>query len=121
MMLSKTDIKLLESRGHDKKAFLRFDKQGYAKLQNRKGCCVFYDADKSACQVYTDRPLGCHIYPVVQSEEEGIVIDELCPMKKTVTGVEMTEKGKEVIQLLEIIDREAKERTRRPRRRLYPE
>jgi Fe-S-cluster containining protein len=82
---------------------------------------VFYDADKGACQVYTDRPVGCYIYPVVQSEEEGIIIDGLCPVKETVTDAEMTGKGKEVIQLLETIDRDAKERTRRTRRRLYPE
>jgi Fe-S-cluster containining protein len=112
MMLSKTDIQLLKSRGHNKKVFLRLDKQGYAKLQNRRGCCVFYDADKSLCRVYADRPQGCHIYPVVHSEEEGIVVDGLCPMKTTVTGAEMVGKGKEVIRLLKTIDREAKERTR---------
>jgi len=112
MMLSKTDIELLESKGHNKKAFLRFDRKGYAKLRNRKGHCVFYDADKSACQVYVDRPQGCHIYPVIQSEEEGIIVDGLCPMNTTVTGVEMTAKGKEVIRLLKTIDREAKERIR---------
>jgi len=61
------------------------------------------------------------ISTLVQSEEEGIIIDELCPVKKTVTDAEMTGKGKEVIRLLETIDREAKERTRRTRRRLYPE
>lgn len=112
MMLSKADIELLESKGHNRKAFLRFDRQGYAKLRNREGYCVFYDADKSACRVYVDRPQGCHIYPVVHSEEEGIIVDGLCPMKTTVTGVEMTGKGKEVIRLLKTIDREAKERTR---------
>lgn len=119
MMLSETDIELLESRGHNKKAFLRFDKQGYARLQNRKGCCVFYDADKSACRVYADRPQGCHIYPVVYSEEKGIMVDGLCPMKTTVTGIEMTRKGKQVIRLLKTVDREAKERTRRAQRGLH--
>ena len=112
MMLSKADVQLLGSRGHNKNEFLHLDKQGYAKLQNRKGCCVFYDEDKSSCRVYADRPQGCHIYPVVHSEEDGIIVDELCPMKTTVTGAEMAGKGKEVIRLLKIIDREAKERTR---------
>ena len=112
MMLATSDIELLESRGLSKKTFLRVDKQGYAKLRNRKEYCVFYDADKTACRVYRDRPKGCQIYPVVHSEEEGIIVDGLCPMKTTVTGVEMTGKGKEVIRLLKTIDREAKERTR---------
>jgi len=115
-MLSKNDIELLESRDHDKRTFLRFDTHGYAKLQNRKGCCVFYDADKGACRVYADRPQGCHIYPVVHSEEEGTMVDSLCPMKTTVTDAEMTRKGKEVTRLLKTIDREAKERTRRASR-----
>jgi Fe-S-cluster containining protein len=110
-VLSKTDIQLLEGRGHDKKVFLCLDKQGYAKLQNRKGCCIFYDADKSSCRVYADSPQGCHVYPVVYSEEEGIIVDGLCPMKTTVTGAEMIRKGREVIRLLKTMDREAKERT----------
>jgi Fe-S-cluster containining protein len=112
MMLSKADIELLESKGHNKKAFLRFDKHGYAKLRNREDCCVFYDADVSVCRVYVDRPQGCHIYPVVHSEEEDIIVDGLCPMKTTVTDVEITAKGREVIRLLKTIDREAKERAR---------
>jgi len=110
-VLSKTDIQLLEGRGDDKKVFLCLDKQGYAKLQNRKGCCIFYDADKSSCRVYADSPQGCHVYPVVYSEEEGIIVDGLCPMKTTVTGAEMIRKGREVIRLLKTMDREAKERT----------
>ena len=112
MMLSKGDIALLERKGHNKKAFLRLDKQGYARLRNRKGSCVFYDTDKNACRVYADRPQGCHIYPVIYSEEEGIIVDDLCPMKTTITNVERTRKGKEVIQLLITIDREANERNR---------
>ncbi len=111
MMLSKTDIQLLESKGYNKSVFLRLDKQGYTKLQNRKGYCVFYDSGRSSCRVYADRPQGCHIYPVVYGEEEGIMVDGLCPMKTTVTDGEMVGKGKEVIRLLKTIDREAKERT----------
>ena len=92
--------------------FLRLDKQGYAKLQNRKGCCAFFYVGKSSCRVYADRPQGCHIYPVVHSEEEGIAVDGLCPMRTTVTGAEMVGKGKGVIRPLKTIDREAKERPR---------
>jgi uncharacterized protein len=111
MMLSKKDIRILESRGHSKKTFLRIDKQGYAKLKNRKGHCIFFDANKIACLVYADRPRGCRVYPVIVSEDEGIIVDGLCPMRKTITATELNLKGKEVKRLLKTIDREARERT----------
>lgn len=110
MMLSNSDIKLLESRGHKRETFLRIDKKGYAILKNRDGHCVFFDPERNACSAYLDRPRGCRVYPVVFSEDEGVVVDVLCPMGKTVSATEINANGKEVKQLLKIIDREARKR-----------
>ena len=111
MLLSEEDTQLLEKTGHDRHKFVRYDEHGYARLRNRKGYCVFYDAERRRCRVYRHRPLGCRIYPTVYSEEDGTIADELCPMSRTVLQAELDRNGKKVIRLLERIDLEAATRT----------
>lgn len=110
MLLSKADINRLEKAGHNKSSFVRFDKKGYAKLRNHQGYCVFYDVEKLRCKVYRHRPLGCRLYPVIYSEEDGLIVDHLCPEKDSVSTRELEEKGREVIKLLKRIDSEAEKR-----------
>ena len=110
MLLSREDIERLERKGYSKKFFVRFDREGYAKLRNRHGHCVFYDAEKQRCKVYTDRPLGCRLYPVIYDDTKGIVVDNICPAQGSLNGKKIERKGKEVVKLLEKIDAEAKRR-----------
>ena len=109
-MLSNADVERLEGLGYDRQNFTRYDKHGFAKLRNRRGFCVFYDAVKRRCTIYEHRPEGCRIYPVVYSEQEGIVVDDLCPMKTTVSEAELKRKGRKVVALLQKIGNEATSR-----------
>jgi len=79
-------------------------------LKNRDGYCVFYDLKNRKCSVYGDRPAGCRVYPVILDEETGIILDDICQSRNTITFEEKKIKGKKVIRLLEIIDAEALER-----------
>lgn len=106
MMLSHADVERLERLGYDRKKFVRHDRNGFAKLKNCHRFCIFYDYEKQRCKIYRHRPSGCRIYPVIHSEEEGIVVDDLCPMKHTVSRTELERKGKKVIELLHRIDNE---------------
>jgi Fe-S-cluster containining protein len=110
MLLSQEDITSLKTTGYPPEKFQRRDRQRYAKLRNRKGYCFFYDAEKRRCKAYRLRPRGCRLYPVICSVEDGIIVDELCPMGNTVSRKEIEEKGKEVLKLLAVIDREAQNR-----------
>ena len=110
MMLSEMDIKRLEKIGYSPKEFVRYDRQGFAKLRNRRGHCVFYDLEKKRCKVYKFRPSGCRTYPIIYSEGEGIIVDDLCPLKNTVSKRELKRKGIELMKLLHRIDEEAAER-----------
>jgi uncharacterized protein len=112
MLLSKKDIKRLERLGYKEKDFALYDKQGYVQLKNRDGYCVFYDRLKRRCSVYSDRPSGCRVYPVILDEETGIILDNICESKGSITDQEKLVKGKRVIRLLEIIDAEAAARCR---------
>ncbi len=109
MMLSNADVERLERRGFVRHKFVRYDRYGFARLKNRGGLCIFYDAENCRCKVYKHRPLGCRIYPVIYCGQEAVV-DALCPMKNTVSAIELKRKGKDVIELLQRIDDEAASR-----------
>ncbi|NLE06503.1 MAG: YkgJ family cysteine cluster protein [Crenarchaeota archaeon] len=108
MELSNSDIARLEKKGYVRQQFVKFDKYGYALLRNKKGHCFFYNQAEKKCDVYADRPAGCRVYPVIFHEEKGIIIDNICSAKHTITQQEKIRKGKRVIKLLEKIDFEAK-------------
>jgi len=99
--------------GYSSERFVRYDRHGYAMLQNRRGYCVFYDAERRRCKTYKSRPLGCRVYPVVYSEENVPVVDKLCPMRQTVSKMELRKKGQKVGQLLQRIEVEAANRRQR--------
>jgi Fe-S-cluster containining protein len=110
MLLSKKDIKRLQAKGYSASRFVRYDKDGYARLRNRNGYCVFYDSKARRCSVYADRPSGCRVYPVILDEEKGIVTDDICQSRETVTENEKKLKGSRVMRLLRTIDSEAEVR-----------
>ncbi len=107
MLLSKADILRLRKKGFATTSFVRYDKNGYAFLRNREGCCVFFDENVGCCRVYLFRPGGCRVYPVIFDEEKGIVIDSLCKSHATISEKEKMLRGRRVIRLLRIIDGEA--------------
>jgi Fe-S-cluster containining protein len=113
MLLSNRDIRLLERAGYDRKEFVRLDKQGFAKLRNHLGFCTFYNTKRHRCNVYRHRPLGCRIYPVFYIEDEGPALDNLCPMKSTVSERELERKAGELLGLLRRIDSQARKRRTR--------
>jgi len=110
MLLSAEDIERLEGKGYRKKFFVRFDEEGYAKLRNLRGTCVFYDADYCRCKIYRFRPLGCRLYPIIHDEKKGIVVDEVCRAKGRLNEKLKAQKGVKVLKLLERIDAESKSR-----------
>jgi Fe-S-cluster containining protein len=60
--------------------------------------------------VYLDRPSGCRLYPVILDEDKGIILDDICQSKETITEKEKNAGGKRVLKLLRIIDAEAAKR-----------
>jgi Fe-S-cluster containining protein len=107
MQLSNADIERLERAGYERKEFTYHDRNGFARLKNHRGFCVFYDIEKHRCKIYKHRPSGCRVYPVIYSEQEGILVDDLCPMKNTIPESEIKKKGKKVMKLIQTIDKEA--------------
>jgi Fe-S-cluster containining protein len=106
MLLSKEDINRIEKKGFHKKYFVKIN-NGYAQLKNYNGYCAFYNLDEHRCRIYLDKPSGCGVYPVILDEDVGIIVDDICPEKATITSEEKENKGKTVLKLIKIIDTEA--------------
>lgn len=104
MELSSDDIRRLEKAGYRRDQFSVLDDG--IRLRNVDGWCYFYVLAERRCRVYRNRPLGCRLYPVVFSGDEGVVVDELCPMGHAVSGRELRSKGSLLRTLLRKIDDE---------------
>ena len=79
MPLSNEDIESIQRIGYDKNHFVRL-KEGWLKLKNENGRCVFHNG--KICLIYENRPEGCRSYPLIFNEEcKSAVVDEECPHK----------------------------------------
>jgi len=107
MELSSTDIERLEEAGYRLEEFAAMD-DDVTRLRNVDGWCYFYSLADKKCRIYGKRPLGCYLYPVVYLVNEGPIVDELCPMRQTISKQELETKGKILFRLLKKMDNEKK-------------
>jgi Fe-S-cluster containining protein len=77
MPLSLSDIDRIKDLGFAEDFFLDVV-SGSRQLKNLSGRCVFHNGQQ--CTIYTDRPEGCQLYPVIFDEDKGQpVLDSYCP------------------------------------------
>ncbi|MEM3703795.1 MAG: YkgJ family cysteine cluster protein [Candidatus Bathyarchaeia archaeon] len=100
MELSGEDIQRLVNAGYNPEDFIAVH-NGVPLLKNVDGWCYFYSPADKRCRVYRIRPLGCRLYPVIYVDGEGAALDELCPMRHTVSKGEFGRKAKILKRLLE--------------------
>lgn len=107
MTLTNEDVERLRRRGA--RGFIVWQDNGSIRLRNEKGRCVFLRHD--VCSVYTDRPEGCRLYPLVLSVDgDRVVHDEFCPHAEDFhLGADAETRLRESLATEE---REARERTR---------
>ena len=106
MLLSKEDIERLERLGFSREDFTVTGGDGLTMLKNVGEWCYFYDPEEKKCQVYEHRPLGCFIYPVIYSNDEGVITDEFCPMRHMISKCELKIKGQILLKHLKKITSE---------------
>ena len=77
MPLSRIDIERISRQGYRFKDFV-VKRKRERRLKNRNGVCVFLG--DNGCKIYSFRPEGCRLYPLVYNEKCGkFVIHGLCP------------------------------------------
>jgi len=107
MMLLEEDVRRIMKLGYKFNDFAYIDEEGFIRLKNRDGHCVFLDVESCKCKIYEFRPIGCRLYPIVYVEGVGIVIDSECPASNTVTVEEVIEKAKTLLQVIDKLKKEA--------------
>lgn len=77
MPVSSSDLKRILKAGYRLEHFSVKTKEGW-RLKNRSGRCVFLL--KTGCGIYSHRPDGCRLYPLVYDEnQKRAMIDSHCP------------------------------------------
>ena len=77
MILSKKDIERIEEKGYKKEDFVK-KKNGWLQLKNKNHRCIFHDGKK--CIIYSIRPTGCRLYPLIYDmENNDAILDMDCP------------------------------------------
>jgi len=77
MPLTRFDIERISKQGYRIKDFV-VKRKRERRLKNRDGRCVFLGDD--GCIIYSFRPEGCRLYPLVYDEDDGKgVIHDFCP------------------------------------------
>jgi uncharacterized protein len=79
MLLLDEDVQRIVDLGFEESYFARTSSDGFKMLKNSsQGRCVFHDG--KLCAIYTNRPAGCKLYPVIFDENlNRPVKDKLCP------------------------------------------
>jgi Fe-S-cluster containining protein len=77
MPLSRIDIERISRQGYRFKDFV-VKRKRERRLKNRNGRCVFLRDNR--CIIYSFRPEGCRLYPLVYNESyRKVVVHDLCP------------------------------------------
>ncbi len=80
MVLLEDDVKRIVGLGFKESSFA-VESDGFKMLRNSSyGRCVFHDGKK--CTIYSNRPAGCKLYPIVFDEDlNHPVRDRFCPYR----------------------------------------
>jgi Fe-S-cluster containining protein len=104
MPLTRSDVERLLKKGYNFQDFAVRENK-VTRLRNVKGYCSFLRNGR--CIIYSIRPEGCKIYPLVYDEERGEgVFDELCPYREQFMASKKS--IEELKKLVLKLDKEAK-------------
>ncbi|WFO74709.1 YkgJ family cysteine cluster protein [Desulfurococcaceae archaeon MEX13E-LK6-19] len=79
MILTIDDIMEIMGLGYSIDYFAEL-RDGYVRLRNINGHCVFLDPETNKCMIYKWRPVGCRLYPLIYDPwRDEILVDKLCP------------------------------------------
>lgn len=107
MELVEEDVERLERLSYSREDFSIVGEDGIPRLRNVGDWCYFYDSAERLCRVYTNRPIGCRLYPIVCLIDGWVTVDPLCPNARTVCQDELRAKGSELIKLVKTLENEA--------------
>lgn len=109
MILTYRDIESIKQIGYARQFFVT-EHDGWLQLKNHKGRCVFHNGTK--CTIYSQRPEGCRLYPVVYNKDDkSVLLDDECPQKHCF--VLSKTKVEQITTLVSLLEQERKGRTQK--------
>ncbi|MBN1682884.1 YkgJ family cysteine cluster protein [Candidatus Bathyarchaeota archaeon] len=96
MPLTISDVERILKKGYKFQDFaVRINRE--TKLRNVDNVCFFLRGNR--CKIYSIRPEGCKLYPLIYEEDSGeCILDEICPYRDEFKILE-----KDVIELKKVI------------------
>ena len=92
------------------KPFFIQTKDGWIHLKNHNGRCIFHDGTQ--CTIYSIRPMGCQLYPLVYSlDDHQPIYDSICPFPESFPP--SPKKIKQLQSLITLLFKEQKQRRKR--------
>ena len=109
MILSYRDIDNIQNMGYDYEFFVT-ESKGWLQLKNHNGRCVFHNGTQ--CTIYSHRPEGCTLYPVVYDKDtKSAILDNGCLQKHNFSISNV--KSQQLDVLISILEKEKTERKKR--------
>ncbi len=105
MPLSKEDILNIEKLGYKREEFVEM-RNGIPRLKNVNGHCVFLDVSTGKCTIYTTRPTGCKLYPLIFVKGIGVQLDPLCPKSEYINRELVSRLIPRLIEFLRKLEKE---------------
>ena len=85
--------------------FMRLSEEVYGTEWSDDGHCPYLEQSK--CSIYSVRPLGCRMFPVVQTQRGDIVLIH-CPLRSQLSDQEISRRKKLLMDRPEYILRESR-------------
>jgi hypothetical protein len=102
MILSAKDRDVISSLGYPLDYFCYQDSEGFYRLKNHNGSCVFLEDNK--CHIYSHRPQGCRFYPLIYDLDlEKAVVDKDCPLWQQIDKKTIKKHGKALGRFIKAI------------------
>jgi hypothetical protein len=106
MVLTYRDIENIQKRGYNRQFFI-LEQNGWLQLKNYQGRCVFHNGIQ--CTIYSQRPKGCTLYPVVYDKDNNsAILDSECPQQQCFLLSKV--KSQQLHRLISILEKERTER-----------
>ncbi len=103
VIATEQEIEAITQSGHQD-YFERLSEDVYGTKWGEDGICAYFENNE--CSIHSVRPLGCRMFPVVQTKSGDIIVVE-CPLSSQLSDEELMERKEILIQRPQRIVRES--------------
>ncbi len=91
MLLTLADVERISRlSGLTVEHFAVTNDDGFYQLRNINGHCIFLDTNTKRCTIYSFKPSGCQVYPVIfDLDANECLLDDTCPFRGLITASEL--------------------------------